>query len=458
MAIREILKMGDVRLLRVAQPVTAFDSDELHLLISDMLDTMAAANGAGLAAPQIGVDLQLVIFGTDARNPRYPDAPPVPRTVLINPVITPLGDPGGALLEEEDWEGCLSVPGLRAVVPRFARIRYAGFDQYGDPIARTVEGFHARVVQHECDHLIGKLYPMRVRDFSRFGFTEVLFPQLAAVALPTEDAGQILRVTVSDITERKQVSQELIDAIHAREDAKTANYDKTQFLANISHEFRTPMNGVMGMAQLLQLPGLTEAERIDYAGVVLSSGQALMNLLNDVLDITRMEAGKLELESVRLVPAQIVGAVEAVFSQSARGKGLALESAWIGPELSYRGDPLRLTQMLSNLVNNAIKFTAQGSVRIEAREVARTAQTATLEFAVSDTGIGIDPQQQALLFQSFFQVDSSNTRSYDGAGLGLSMVRKLAELMGGEVGVQSQLGQGSRFWFRIQVQGLGPTD
>jgi peptide deformylase len=178
MAIREILKMGDERLLRIAQPVTVFDSDDLHLLILDLLDTMAAANGAGLAAPQIGVDLQLVIFGTDAPNPRYPDAPVVPRTVLINPVITPLPDANGALLEGEDWEGCLSVPGLRAVVPRFGRIRYSGFDQYGDPIVRTVEGFHARVVQHECDHLIGKLYPMRVRDFSRFGFTEVLFPGL----------------------------------------------------------------------------------------------------------------------------------------------------------------------------------------------------------------------------------------------------------------------------------------
>lgn len=180
MAVREILKMGDPRLLRIAQPVTDFDSDALHLLISDLLDTMRAADGAGLAAPQIGVDLQIVIFGSGARNPRYPDAPVVPKTVLLNPVITPL-PPSGAqtmLLEVEDWEGCLSVPGLRAMVPRFARIRYTGFDQYGDPIDRTVEGFHARVVQHECDHLIGTLYPMRVRDFSRFGFTEVLFPGL----------------------------------------------------------------------------------------------------------------------------------------------------------------------------------------------------------------------------------------------------------------------------------------
>jgi len=180
MAVREILKMGDPRLLRVAQPVTEFDSDALHLLVSDMLDTMHAANGAGLAAPQIGVDLQLVIFGTGAANPRYPDAPPIPRTVLINPVITPLEPAPGAPALEDDWEGCLSVPGLRAIVPRHARLHYTGFDPYGDPIERTVDGFHARVVQHECDHLIGVLYPMRVRDFSRFGFTEVLFPGLDA--------------------------------------------------------------------------------------------------------------------------------------------------------------------------------------------------------------------------------------------------------------------------------------
>jgi peptide deformylase len=175
MTVREILKMGDPRLLRVAQPVTEFDTDELHLLVLDMFDTMRAVNGAGLAAPQIAVDLQLVIFGTDAPNPRYPDAPLVPRTVLLNPVITPSGDE-----EEEGWEGCLSVPGLRGVVPRWLRIRYTGFDPYGDPIDRTVEGFHARVVQHECDHLVGKLYPMRVRDFSKFGFTDVLFPGLEA--------------------------------------------------------------------------------------------------------------------------------------------------------------------------------------------------------------------------------------------------------------------------------------
>ena len=182
MAVHEILKLGDPRLLRVAQQVTEFDTDALHLLISDMLDTMHAANGAGLAAPQIGVDLQLVVFGSGTITPRYPDAPPIPRTVLINPVITPLAGDDGQFAEEEGWEGCLSVPGLRAVVPRYAKLRYTGFDQYGDKIDHTVDGFHARVVQHECDHLVGVLYPMRVRDFTRFGFNEVLFPGLDAPA------------------------------------------------------------------------------------------------------------------------------------------------------------------------------------------------------------------------------------------------------------------------------------
>ena len=176
MALREILKMGDPRLLRVAQPVKQFDTPELHALIADMFDTMKAANGAGLAAPQIGVDLQLVIFGTDTVNPRYPDAPPVPRTVLLNPTITPIGGE-----EELGWEGCLSVPGLRGQVPRWRSIRYTGFDPKGQLIDRTVDGFHARVVQHECDHLVGKLYPMRMRDFTQFGFTDVLFPDMAGV-------------------------------------------------------------------------------------------------------------------------------------------------------------------------------------------------------------------------------------------------------------------------------------
>lgn len=175
MTIRTILKMGDERLLRTAQqvPPEMFNSPVLAQLLTDLEDTMIAADGAGLAAPQIGQDWQVVIFGSDAVNPRYPDAPIVPRTVLINPTITPLSKD-----EEDGWEGCLSVPGLRGVVPRWSHIRYEGFDPQGQVISREVRGFHARVVQHECDHLWGKLYPMRIRDFSQFGYTEILFPDL----------------------------------------------------------------------------------------------------------------------------------------------------------------------------------------------------------------------------------------------------------------------------------------
>ena len=171
MTVREILKMGDPRLLRHAALITEFDTPQLHALVADMMETMVAASGAGLAAPQIGVDLQLVIFGTGQVSPRYPDAQPIPATVLLNPVITPMG-----AIEQEDWEGCLSVPGLRAKVPRWEQIRYTGFDVKGQRIERVADGFHARVVQHECDHLIGVLYPMRVRDFTHFGFNSVLFP------------------------------------------------------------------------------------------------------------------------------------------------------------------------------------------------------------------------------------------------------------------------------------------
>jgi peptide deformylase len=170
MTVREILKMGDPRLLRVAEPVKQFNTPEMDALIADMFHTMRDADGAGLAAPQIGVNLQLVIFGFK-QNLRYPDAMAVPETVLINPVLTPLSDE-----KESDFEGCLSVPGLRGSVPRYTRLRYEGLDQFGKPIRRDVDGFHARVVQHEVDHLLGILYPMRITDFSQFGFTSVMFP------------------------------------------------------------------------------------------------------------------------------------------------------------------------------------------------------------------------------------------------------------------------------------------
>ena len=168
--IRPVLRMGDPILLGRAQPVSAFDTPDLHALLADMRDTMAHLDGAGLAAPQIGVGLRVVIFGVHA-NPRYPDAEEVPDTVLINPVLEPIGD---ELVD--GWEGCLSVPGMRGLVPRHASLRYQGFDAAGQPIDRSVSGFHARVVQHEVDHLHGVLYPMRIRDLRDFGFTETLFP------------------------------------------------------------------------------------------------------------------------------------------------------------------------------------------------------------------------------------------------------------------------------------------
>jgi peptide deformylase len=172
MAIRPVLKMGDPRLLEAAEPVREFGTPALDALIHDMYDTMTALDGAGLAAPQIGVGLQVVVFGLQ-RNPRYPDVAEVPYTVLVNPVLTPLQPE-----MEEGWEGCLSVPGMRGLVPRYRELRYQGFDPWGTPIDRTVAGFHARVVQHEVDHLHGVLYPMRIRDLRNFGFTEVLFPEL----------------------------------------------------------------------------------------------------------------------------------------------------------------------------------------------------------------------------------------------------------------------------------------
>jgi peptide deformylase len=171
MSVRRVLRMGDPGLLRISEPVRAFDSPELRELLSDMRDTMAAHDGVGLAAPQIGMPWRVVIFGTGAPNPRYPDAEAVPETVLINPELEPIGE-----IREEDWEGCLSVPGLRGIVPRYAELHYRGVDELGRPIDRHVSGFHARVVQHEVDHLDGILYPMRVTDFSRFGFIEELFP------------------------------------------------------------------------------------------------------------------------------------------------------------------------------------------------------------------------------------------------------------------------------------------
>jgi CheY-like chemotaxis protein len=214
------------------------------------------------------------------------------------------------------------------------------------------------------------------------------------------------------------------------------------------------MNGILGMAQVLLMPGIKEAERLDYARTILTSGQTLLKLLNDILDLAKIEAGKIEIEAIEFSPALILRQACSLFAHSAQAKGLQIESEWLGPKLAYRGDPHRLSQMLANLVSNAIKFSDEGSIRIQAREVSCTADQATLEFSVSDNGIGIAPDKLGLLFQNFSQVDSSTSRHFGGTGLGLSIVRTLAQLMGGQVGVHSEPGRGSRFWFRIRSHRL----
>jgi len=266
-----------------------------------------------------------------------------------------------------------------------------------------------------------------------------------------DEAGQPTGSSVTafrDISARKEVEAALLDA---KQTAEAANIAKSRFLATMSHEIRTPMNGILGMAQMLLMHEVSEAERRDYARTILNSGQSLLNLLNDILDYSKVEAGKIELEQVVFDPGQLVHEMQALFAETARVKGLPLEVIWQDEEKAYLADAHRLRQMLANLIGNALKFTAQGVVRIEAREIERDEKVAILEFAVCDTGIGIPAEKQALLFQPFSQADSSTTRQFGGTGLGLSIVRQLAELMGGEVGVSSESGRGSRFWFRIRA-------
>ncbi len=232
--------------------------------------------------------------------------------------------------------------------------------------------------------------------------------------------------------------------------AETANKAKTSFLATMSHEIRTPLNGILGMAQLLITPNCSTDLQRQYARTILSSGQTLLALLNDVLDLSKIEAGKLELVYFEVNPQQAIDDVVLLFAESARQKNLQMTAVWTGiAGQCYRLDKLRLRQMLANLVSNAIKFTDQGLVRIEAREVACDRQRATLEFSVTDSGVGIAVDQRHLLFKPFSQIDGSSTRHYGGTGLGLSIIQRFAELMQGEVGVDSCPGQGARFWFRI---------
>jgi len=255
---------------------------------------------------------------------------------------------------------------------------------------------------------------------------------------------------ISDETEPYELQASLVDARNA---AESANTMKSQFLATMSHEIRTPMNGILGMAQLLLMPNLTENERLLYSRTVLSSGQTLLALLNDILDLSKIESGKFQLDSIVFEPDSILRDTQMLFSGTAHAKGLQLETQWNGlPVSRYLSDATRIRQMLLNLVGNAIKFTKEGCVRIEGALIEHDGESALLEFSVSDTGIGIPSEKIDLLFKPFSQTDNSITREFGGSGLGLSIVRHLAKMMGGDVGVESVAGKGSRFWFRLRAK------
>ncbi len=252
-----------------------------------------------------------------------------------------------------------------------------------------------------------------------------------------------------NITEAKKAEQALVEAVRTTE---AANRAKSQFLATMSHELRTPMNGIVGMAELLTQPTLDDETRMMYAQIVFESSQSLLALLNDILDLSRIEAGKIVINQLPLSPEKIIFDVVTFFTAAARNKNLQIEARCDGTHNhAYLGDSLRLRQMLSNLVGNAVKFTNHGGIHLQVREVARQAQYIVLEFSVSDTGIGIAPEKQALLFKPFSQVDNSDTRKHGGSGLGLSITHHLAKLMGGTMGVDSEAGKGSRFWFQIRL-------
>jgi signal transduction histidine kinase/ActR/RegA family two-component response regulator len=272
-----------------------------------------------------------------------------------------------------------------------------------------------------------------------------------------DEIGQLVR-DVNALVASRALSAQDLHTVNARLEealvkAESANHAKSQFLATMSHEIRTPLNGVLGMAELLLTPHLDDPVRQDYARTILVSGNILLTLINDILDLSKVEAGKMELSLSVFAPAQVLADSVTLFGEMAAQKQLRLEAEWTGPAgRCYRGDPMRLRQMLSNLIHNAIKFTDRGAIRIEAAELERDRDTAVLQFLVIDSGIGIAEDMRAHLFQPFHQLDGSASRPYAGTGLGLSIVRSLAQLMGGDIGIAGGKGSGSRFWFTVRCE------